>query len=395
MTKNSSLRTVILFIFLTALVVGLSLMSNRIWGGKPEQLPERNKLIIETEMTVIQFGKANELPNSVLKEIFGLKVKSDLENKLNEYGTYDQIATMVTKKLALATEHASKNWLKILVKFSLWIVFLSAIFILLRKRKVISNLRKWLLFVSILIFGVTMGSDPSPMGTVKDAIHLYGTAHTIFPPRMIALAIFLTIVFLANKYICAWCCQAGTLQDLIFRINQTDKRKAVIGRQIKLPFALTNTVRFIFLSIFTLVAFLWGIDIIEPVDPFKIFKPTHLGLIGGVFIGILLLTSLFIYRPWCHLFCPFGLVGWLVEKASLVKISVNYETCIACQKCATACPSTVMGAILRRNKKTIPDCFACYTCREVCPTDSISFSSRKRTFPPSDHFNKGKKDKSI
>jgi hypothetical protein len=103
MTKNSSLRTVILFIFLTALVVGLSLMSNRIWGGKPEQLPERNKLIIETEMTVIQFGKANELPNSVLKEIFGLKVKSDLENKVNEYGMSDQIAKMVTKKLALAT----------------------------------------------------------------------------------------------------------------------------------------------------------------------------------------------------------------------------------------------------------------------------------------------------
>ncbi|MBU3947481.1 MAG: 4Fe-4S binding protein [Proteobacteria bacterium] len=80
-------------------------------------------------------------------------------------------------------------------------------------------------------------------------------------------------------------------------------------------------------------------------------------------------------------------IGWLVEKASLVRISVNYETCIACQKCATACPSTVMDAILKRNKTTIPDCFACYTCREVCPTDSISFSSRKRTLPLSDHFN--------
>jgi polyferredoxin len=395
MTRNSSLRTVILFIFLTALVLGLSLMSNRIWGGKPEQQPERKELIIETEMTVIQFGKANELPNSVLKEVFGLKVKSDLEKKLNEYGTSDQIATMVTKKLALATEHASKNWIKILVKFCLWIIILCAIFILLRKRKVISNLRKWLLFVAILIFGVTMGPDPSPMGTVKDAIYLYATAHAIFPPRMIALGIFLTVVFLSNKYICAWGCQAGTLQDLIFRINQTDKRKAVIGRQIKLPFALTNTIRFIFFCVFTLVAFSWGIDIVEPVDPFKIFKPTHLGFIGWTFIGILLLTSLFIYRPWCHLFCPFGLVGWLVEKASLVKISVNYETCIACQKCATACPSTVMGAILKRNKMTIPDCFACYTCREVCPTDSISFSSRKRTVPPSDHFSKRRKDKSI
>ena len=395
MVKHPHLKTTLLFILMIVLVVGLSIISMRIWGGKPEQPPELKGLIIEKEMTIIQFGQANGLTNEVLKEIFELKVKADLEKKLNEYGTADQIASMVTKKLALASEHASKDWIKILVKFGLWFIFLSTIFILLKRRKVASGLRNWLLFVAILIFGVVMGSDPSPMGTVKDAIYLYGTAHAIFPPRIIALSIFLAIVFLANKYICAWGCQAGTLQDLIFRINQTDKGKAAIGRQIKLPFALTNSVRFIFFCVFTFVAFSWGIDIIDPVDPFKIYKPTYLGLTGGIFVSTLLLGSLFIYRPWCHLFCPFGLVGWLVEKTSLVKISVNYETCIACQKCATACPSSVMGAILRRNKKTIPDCFACYACREVCPTDSISFSTRKRTVPPADHFEKGKKDENI
>jgi NAD-dependent dihydropyrimidine dehydrogenase PreA subunit len=395
MTKYAPLRTILFFVLLIVIVLGLSLISNQIWGGKSEESPEIKDLIIEEGMTIIQFGQANELPNPVLKEIFDLQTKSDLEKRLNEYGTSDQIISMVTKKLALASEHASKNWSKISMKFGLWIIFLSAIFILLRKRKATPGLRKWLLFVAILIFGVTTGSDPSPMGTVKDAIHLLGTAHAIFPPRMIALVIFLAIVFLANKYICAWGCQIGTLQDLIFRINQTDKRKAIVGRQIKLPFALTNTVRFIFLCVFSLVAFSWGVDVIEPLDPFKIFKPAHLGLIGGISVGILLFTSLVIYRPWCHFFCPFGFVGWLVEKISLVKISVNYETCIACQNCVRACPSTVMGAILKRNKKTIPDCFACYTCREVCPTDSISFSTRKRTIPPSGHFDKGKEGESI
>jgi NAD-dependent dihydropyrimidine dehydrogenase PreA subunit len=367
----------------------------RIWGGKAEETLEIKDLIIDKEMTIDRFGQANALPNAVLKEIFDLKVKSDLEKRLDEYGTPNQIKSMVNKNLALASEHASKNWSKIPAKFVLWFIFLSTVFILLKKRNVTSGVRNWLLFAALLIFGVVMGSDPSPMGTVKDAIHLYGTAHAIFLPRMIALSIFLAFVLLVNKYICAWGCQAGTLQDLIFRINQNDKQKAIIGRQIKLPFALTNTVRFAFLCVFTLVAFSWGLDIIEPIDPFKIYNPTHLGLMGGIFIGMLLLASAFMYRPWCHFFCPFGFLGWLVEKASLIKISVNYETCIACQKCAKACPSTVMGAILRRDKKTIPDCFACYTCREVCPTDSINFSSRKRTLPPSDHFNKRKKDESI
>jgi polyferredoxin len=390
-TNQSFSKTLILLVALAALVVGVSAISNSIWGGALEAPPELKALKIEDEMTVSQFGQANELPNNILKEIFGLKDRSDLERTLSEYGTVDQITSMVDKKLALASESASKNWIKIPLKFALWFIFLGATFILLRTRKVTAGFRKWLLFASVLLFGAIMGADPSPMGTVKDAIHLYATAHVIFPPRMIALVMFLVIVFLANKYICAWGCQLGTLQDLIFRINQTDKRKPIIGRQIKLPFVLTNSIRVLFLCVFTFVAFSWSIDIVDPIDPFKIFKPAYLGLSGGMFVGLLLLASLFIYRPWCHLFCPFGLVGWLVEKISLAKISVDYETCIACQKCATACPSTVMDAILRRNTTTIPDCFACYTCREVCPTDSIRFSTRKRTSPPADHFDKKNK----
>ena len=96
-----------------------------------------------------------------------------------------------------------------------------------------------------------MGSDPSPMGTVKDAIHLFGAAGAIFPPRMIALLVFLAMVFLANKYICAWGCQVGTLQDLIFRLNQTDNMKTIIARQIKVPFIISNSVRIIFILIFS------------------------------------------------------------------------------------------------------------------------------------------------
>ncbi len=388
MTTSSSIKTVILFLSLIAFVVILSMISNRIWGGKPETLPKPGEWKIDKEMTLKDFGQANGLPNPALKKIFGLQSKSDLQKKLFEYGTADEIKTLVTKKLALAAEHESKNWVKILIKFILWFAVLITVFITFGKRKIGPVLRKTALFIAVLIFGVIMGSDPSPMGTVKDAIHLYGSSGAVFPPRMIALTVFLAIVFIANKYICAWGCQVGVLQDLIFRLNQTEKRKAILGGRVKPPFVLSNSIRFIFLGAFTAVAFVWGVDMIEPIDPFKIYKPAYLGLTGALFVGILLIVSLFIYRPWCHFFCPFGFVGWLVEKISRIRVSVNYETCIACQKCATACPSTVMAAILKQDKKTIPDCFSCYTCRDVCPTESIRFSNRKRTMPPSGHFDK-------
>ena len=382
MKTPSKIMTIFYLVLILVFVIGLSTLSTRIWGGKPEQPVKPDTLMIKKDMTLGQFGQDNALPDQVLKDIFDLKAKSDLNKKLDEYGTIDEINAMVTEKLALASEHATKNWVKIPVKFGLWFAFLSMVFILSKKRKITSKIRNRLLFSAVFIFGVVMGSDPGPMGTVKDAIHLYGSAHAIFPPRMIALSVFLILVLLANKYICAWGCQAGTLQDLIFRINRTDRQKAVMGRQIKLPFILTNTIRILFFCGFTTAAFLWGMDIIDPIDPFKLFKPMYIELFGGIFLCILLLSGLFVYRPWCHLFCPFGLVGWLVEKISLIRISVDYKTCIACGKCATACPSTVMAAILKRDTFVIPDCFACYTCREACPTDSIQFSRRKRTLPP-------------
>lgn len=388
MGKSSPAKTILLFFTLIALVVILSMISNNLWGGKPESLPDPAELTIEKNMTLKDFGQANDLSNPILKEIFNLQAKSDIQNKLDQYGTAPQIQSLVTKEMALAAEHESKNWKKILVKFILWFAFLFTIFRLFKNRKVSPTLRKTALFVSMLIFGIIMGSDPGPMGTVKDAIHLYGSSGAVFPPRMIALLVFLAMVFIANKYICAWGCQAGVLQDLIFQINQTNKRKAIVGKQIKVPFVISNSIRVIFLVIFTIVTFTWGLDIVEPIDPFKIYKPAYLGLAGALFVGTLLIASLFIYRPWCHFLCPFGLIGWLVEKISWVKINVNYKTCIACGKCETACPTTVMEAILKQEKKTIPDCFACYNCRDVCPTESISFSTKKRTIPPAGHFKK-------
>ena len=74
-----------------------------------------------------------------------------------------------------------------------------------------------------------------------------------------------------------------------------------------------------------------------------------------------------------------------LEKVSIFRIKVNYDTCISCEACAKACPSTVMDAILKR-EKVIPDCFACANCIDVCPTDSVCLGAGRRNFPPDGKF---------
>jgi polyferredoxin len=388
MERKNMLKIAVSLLVLIALVILLSSISTKLWGEKPEKIPLRQEVVLHEGMTLSEFGKVNQLPNTLLKEAFGLVSKEDFQKRVSELGlSKDQILSRVNKVLALEREHASKNWLKILVKFVLWILFLGFVFFLLRKRRITSRNRRWVLLSGVILFGVILGSDPSPMGTIKDAIVLLAKNGVIFPPRAIALTLFLIFVFVANKFICTWGCQFGTLQDFIFRLNRDSKDRKGLLKQLKPPFILSNTIRVVFLAAFTLVVFFWKVDFVEFIDPFKTFNPGNIILAGGIFIGALSIASLFVYRPWCHFFCPFGLAGWIVEKVSLFKIRVNYESCIACEACAKACPSPVMNAILKR-ERVIPDCFSCATCIETCPTSSIDFVSGKRDKPPAGKFRK-------
>ena len=394
MSAQSPLKPLVLFCLLCAAIIAASWFVAPLWADKPEGVAaDAPELAFAPAMTVAEFGKANGLPNPSLKKIFGLKDRSELQRNVLDFGLdRETILERGGKQRALGQEYKSKNWFKIPLKFGLWFAFLGLSFYLLRKKRIDAPMRKALYLAAAILFGVILSADPSPMGTVKDAIHLYAVEKVIFPPRLIALTVFLLTVFLANKFICSWGCQLGVLQDLIFRLGRNNKDSGPGGLpQFKVPFVITNTVRVAFLAAFTIAAFAWGMELIEPIDPFRVYKPFTWTLLAGGFIIFLLVLSLFVYRPWCHFACPFGLVGWLVEKISLNRIKVDYESCIGCEACARACPSTVMEAILKREKTVIPDCFSCGTCMGVCPTDSISFGTGKRDMPPAGKFDgKGK-----
>lgn len=384
--KNKKALIVLKVITLMAGVVLLSLLSTALWKGKTEQIPNGPPLVLTDGMTIADFGRENGLPTEVLKKAFELKSKEELNKTVESLKIpRDEIVRKADKARTLAAEYESKNWVKIPLKFGLWILFLAGLFVLMRRGKITPGLRRGSYLAAIVLFGVILGSDPGPMGTIKDAIVLFAGKGVIFPPRMVALTVFLLLVFFANKFICSWGCQAGTLQDLIFRLNRNKKDTAGVMKQYRPPFFLSNTIRIAFFLIFTLVAFAWSTDLIEAIDPFKIYKPSAIGLGGGIFIGLLLIGSLFVYRPWCQFFCPFGLVGWLIEKVSLFRIIVNHDTCIGCRACEKACPSTVMGAILKQDK-VVPDCFSCGNCIEVCPTKSVQLATGKRGRPPEGRF---------
>ncbi|MDD3277235.1 MAG: 4Fe-4S binding protein [Kiritimatiellales bacterium] len=385
-------KALLLFIGIIAVTIGLSFLFTSLTEVKKEAASEQREWVIESAMTLEAFGQANNLPNPLLKEIFTLTAKQDLQKTIASLGLTDkEVIQKIKQATALEGERVTKNWMKIRIKFAGWLIFITVMATRLRKGRITAKNRIWLYALSVLVFGIILGSDPSPMGTVKDAVVLYGSEGVIFRPRMIAFIVFTVLVILANKSICAWGCQLGVLQDLIFRLGRDKQDQTGVLPQIKLPFALTNTLRVLFFIALTAGAFLWAMDLVHPIDPFRVFNPATITLAGGLFLLILLTTSLFIYRPGCHLFCPFGLTGWLAEKISLLNIRVDYDKCIGCEACSKACPSNVMDAILKQDRVR-PDCFSCGTCIEVCPVGAVRFGAGKRQKVPAGKFAKPEKE---
>lgn len=385
--KNSKTGVILSFLATVTLIIVLSFFVTQIFGGHSEKAPVPKSVSVGLTMTISEISAINNLNPETVMDALKVKDPSDLSKTLNELNISEKDANdLIIKELNFEGEEASKNAVLIGSKFILWALVMAVAFVLLRRGKITPTVRKYLLLAAFIISGVILGPEPNSMSTVKDIVSAYAIKGIFFPPRFVALLVFLLVVFLANKFICAWACQFGTLQDFIFRLNRNSNDKTSVFKQYKLPFAVSNTIRVVFFSVFTAIAFIWSLDIIELINPFNLFNPAVLTIIGIAFIAVILIASLFIYRPWCHFFCPFGLLGRMVEKLSVYKIKVNYDTCIACGECSKACPTDVMEAILKQHKIT-PDCFSCGSCITACPTKSVEFNKGPRTPLPDGKFN--------
>lgn len=252
----------------------------------------------------------------------------------------------------------------VLVKFVLWIVVVIVATILLRRRKVTTRVRLTFLIGGVLVLGfifgflIPGGLNPNPVSSLRTLLTTILVRHQLVLPIAAMLVILLLMVWVSNKSICAWGCQLGLLQDLLHRVPLP---------KWKPPFWLSNSVRLI--AFVALVAGLVaaGLDWISVVDPFQLFSfDFTLGI--ALFSAGVLVASLFVYRPWCQFLCPFGLVGWVVEQASLLRPRINREACKECELCVEACPDQAM-ADFYDGKRIHADCFACGACIAACPQE--------------------------
>jgi len=316
-----------------------------------------------------EFAQTKGVDPQELAEALGLPASTDLQQSLesllsaHDLGQSD-VQAAVMKLNPIAAEAAHKDWRKIRLKFVLWAAFFLAAMLILSLTKVTRPLRVGMLVAAVLVFGVWLGVEPNAPGTVKDGLVLYGAEGVIFRPRLIAFIGFLLMSIIGNKVFCGWGCHFGTLQDLAWQ-PKTKKYKPA--------FWVSNTVRIGFLAAVAAAALGLGADIMEPVDPFRIFRFSAATAVAVA--ALILVAGVWIYRPWCTFFCPFGLVSWVGERVSIWRPRVNHDTCIDCKACERACPTHSMEGN-RARRRLYQDCFACGACVRTCPVSAVKWAIR-------------------
>jgi len=240
------------------------------------------------------------------------------------------------------------------------------------------------LIAVVLVCGFVLGKSPNPMeGVVKVFKSMVGLYPSVID-KLLPLVFFLVLSVVGNKIICGWACPFGAMQELIYSIPVPR-----IMRRWKAPFWLTNSIRSVLF--FVVLLFLFGIVggrkgfvIYHYLNPFNLFDLDFESWIILTTVIAALALSFFIYRPFCHLICPFGFISWIAERLSLTRVKIEHDKCTNCGACIRACPSEAAKGKVS-DKLFGADCFSCGRCLNVCPVDAIRygsvFSKKSREMP--------------
>lgn len=276
---------------------------------------------------------------------------------------------ITTLVLTFITVFSDQRYVQLMLsaKYLLYLIATIIAITLLGMRRVSNLVRIVSLIILFVIFGIIIGIHPSPLCTFTKAFTKYQMRGFVPPAMIIMVGAMILFTVIGNKVFCGWICPLGCLQEVFFNLSK-------ITKKIKFPFLIANAIRFSLLAIFLIFVFSFKVNIYNLFNPFELFH-WHLNGYIIIVLSIVILASLFFYRPFCQFICPAGFITWLFEYTSLFKIHKNEETCTHCNICIKKSPCSAIDSIIN-NHKIIPDCFACGKCIESCPEDALSFSLR-------------------
>ena len=204
---------------------------------------------------------------------------------------------------------------------------------------------------------------------------------------------FILLGVLLGRFICGFLCPFGWFQDLLHKIPgkklSTAKLKPLrylkyvilVVFVILLPAFVTNSLG---IGDPFFCKYICPQGVLEGAIPLSLANSGIRAALGHLFtfkftvLALFIILSILFYRPFCKWICPLGAIYSLFNKVSFLKIQVDHEKCVGCQKCSRVCKMDVNVV----DTPNHPECIRCGECMKACPTDAIcyhyGFSTKKQ-----------------
>jgi len=191
-----------------------------------------------------------------------------------------------------------------------------------------------LMGASLFYFGFWRKGCVCPVGAIQNVIAtIFDSTYAL--PGTVALFFLLPLVFALffGRVFCGAVCPLGAIQD------------AVLLWPVSVPRWLESGLRvlaYLYLGLAVLFAATGSAFVICRYDPFVAFFRLS-GNLNILVIGVcFLLVGLFVGRPYCRFFCPYGVILRQLSRISRWRVTITPDECIQCRLCEQSCP---FGAI--------------------------------------------------
>jgi len=188
----------------------------------------------------------------------------------------------------------------------------------------------WVSLFSLAYFGFYREGCVCSIGSIQNVTLALFDSGYVIPLTVVAFFVIpLVFTLLFGRTFCAGVCPFGAMQDLVAFAPQK------LGARLN---AILGLIPYLYLGLAVLYAATGTDFIICRYDPFVgIFRfNASFGML--IFAGTLLISGIFIARPYCRFLCPYGvLLNWF-SRFSRRHITITPTECIQCRLCEDSCP---------------------------------------------------------
>jgi ferredoxin len=227
------------------------------------------------------------------------------------------------------------------------------------------------LVASVGFLGFYRGACPCMISSLQNFIFMLRGHDMIWTSYLWFLGL-IPLTYFFGRVWCGWVCHLGALQEILYLPH---KLKLLTSQKAQ---KILKYSRIFFFVLLVAQIFITNSNIYVNIDPFKgIFNLYASSTTMLVLIGILLLSSVFVHRPFCRAACPIGLILGLVARipgASILKIS---HQCTGCGRCTKACDNGAIYNIKIYSILNNEDCIRCGKCIDDCKKAGINVKLSK------------------